>query len=92
MAKVDPRGMCGSAGGMAGIQSLKGSEAMLGTSPLETTAALATCRLDDLQLAVEHMYLGCDIEDAGVSLVVASEFSRQAPVVCATSQVHGLVV
>ena len=38
------------------------------------------------------MNFGCDIEDAGVGLVIASNFCRQAPVVGAASQIHGLVV
>ena len=81
-----------SAGGAASVQSLKGSEMMLGTSPFETTTTLATSGLDHLQLTVEHVYLRRNVEDMGVRFVVAGNLGGQSPVVCAVSQLNGLVV
>ena len=65
---------------------------MLCTSPLETAAAMTSAGLDDLQLAVECVDLGRDVESVSIGLVIASDFGRQAPVIGATSQIHGLVV
>ena len=71
---------------------MKGSEAMRGTSPFEAAVALMAGRLDDLQLTIEHVYLGHDVEDTGVGLVVLCELGGQPPVVGASGQFHGLVV
>ena len=84
--------MCIGMGGVTCVKSLQSPEALLSASPLEAASALASGRLGDLQLAVECMDLGRNIEDAGVSLVVAGDLGRQAPVVGTASQVHGLVV
>ena len=81
-----------SAGGVTGVEGLEGPKAVLSVSPLEATATLATGCLNNLQLAVERMYLGRDVEDAGIGLVVASDLSGQPPVVGAADQVHGLMV
>ena len=65
---------------------------MLGASSLEAATTLASLRLDELQLAIERMDLGGDIEDAGVRLVVSSDLGCEAPIVRAAGQVHGLVI
>ena len=65
---------------------------MLRASSLETAAAVTSIGLGDLQLAIEHVDLAHDIEDASVGLMVAGDFRRQSPVVGATSQIHGLVI
>ena len=64
----------------------------MGAGSLEAGATLTSLRLDELQLAVECMDLGRDIEDAGVGLMVAGDLCCQAPVIGATGQVHGLVI
>ena len=51
-----------------------------------------TSHLDDLQLAVEHVYLSHDVEDVSIGLVVVGKLGCQAPIVHAMGQVHGLVV
>ena len=65
---------------------------MLGASSLEARATLTSLCLDELQLAIERVDFGRDVEDASVRLVVTGDLSRQAPIVGATSQIHGLVV
>ena len=65
---------------------------MLGSSPLEMASTLTSLRLDKLQLAVERMDLGRDIENAGVRLMVSGDLGRETPVVHAAGQVHGLVI
>ena len=84
--------MCIGTSGAARVEGLEGPEAVLGTSSLETAAALTSLRLDELHLAVECMNLGRDVEDARVGLVVTGDFGRQSPIVGATGQIHGLVV
>ena len=84
--------MCVDAGRTAGIERLQGPETMLGASSLEATATLTSLSLGKLQLTVECVNLGRDIEDAGVRLVIAGDFGRQSPVVGASGQVNGLVV
>ena len=81
-----------SASGAASVESLQGSEAVLGAGSFETGATLTSLRLDELQLAVERMDLGRDVEDAGVRLVVATNLRCEAPIIRATGQIHGLVV
>ena len=81
-----------SAGGAASVKSLQGSEAVLGASSLEAGATLTSLCLDELQLAIECMDLGRDVEDTSVGLMITSDLRRQAPVVGAACQVHGLVV
>ena len=81
-----------SAGGATGVKSLQGSEAVLGTGPLETRTALTSLCLDKLQLAVERMDLGRDIENASVGFMVAGDLCRQTPIVGAAGQIHGLVI
>ena len=51
------------AGGVASVKGLKCTKAMLGSSPLEAAVALMAGHLDDLQLAIERVYLGCNVED-----------------------------
>ena len=65
---------------------------MLGSGSLETGTTLASLRLDELQLAVERMYLGCDVEDTGVCFVVATDLCHQTPIISAAGQVHGLMI
>ena len=65
---------------------------MCGASSLEAAAALTAGRLGDLQLAIEHVLLRRDVEDAGVGLVVTRDLGGQPPVVGASSQFHGLVI
>ena len=55
-------------------------------------ATLVTSHLDDLQLTVECVYLGHNIEYACIRLVVAGELGDQPPVVRAMGQIHGLMV
>ena len=81
-----------SASGTASIESLQGSETVLGASSLEAGTTLASLCLGELQLAIEGVDLRRDIENAGVGLVVASNLCRQAPVIGAMGQIHGLVV
>ena len=81
-----------SVGGMASVEGLESSEVVLGTSPFKAAAALATGRLDDLQLTVERVYFGHDIENSRVRFVVVGKLGDQPPVVCAASQLDGLVV
>jgi hypothetical protein len=73
---------------------LEGSETVLGASSLKVAATLTTSRLDNLQLTVERVtvYLGCDIEDAGVGFVIASELGCQASIIHTAGQVHSLVI
>ena len=84
--------MRASASGATSVESLQGSEAVLGAGSLEAGATLTSLRLSKLQLAVERMDLGRDIEDAGVRLVVSSDLGRETPIVRAAGQVHGLVI
>ena len=84
--------MCVSAGGAASVESLQGSEAVLGSSPLEAATTLTSLRLDKLQLAIERVDLCRDIENAGVHFVVSGDFSCEAPIVRATGQIRGLVI
>ena len=84
--------MCVGAGGATSVKSLQGSEAMLGAGSLEARAALTSFRLDELQLAVERVDLGRDVEDASVSLVITGDLCRQSPVVGAVGQIHGLMI
>ena len=65
---------------------------MLGAGSLEARATLTSLCLGELQLAVERMDLGRDVEDSSVGLVVASDLCCQAPIVGAAGQIHGLVV
>ena len=81
-----------SASGAASVESLQGSEAVLGAGSFETGATLTSLRLDELQLAVKRVDLRGDVEDASVGLVVTSNLCRQAPIVGATGQIHGLMV
>ena len=80
------------ASGATSVQSLEGSEMVLGMGPLEMATALTTSGLDHLQLAVERVYLCRDIEDTSVHFVVAGDLGGQPPVVRAASQLHGLMV
>ena len=52
-----------SMGGTTSVEGLKSPETVLSVSSLEMAAALMTGHLDNLQLAVERMYLCHDIED-----------------------------
>ena len=81
-----------SASGAASVESLQGSEAVLGAGSLEARATLTSLSLGELQLAIECMDLGRDVEDASVGLVIASDLCRQAPIVGAAGQIHGLMV
>ena len=81
-----------SAGGATSVKSLQGSEAVLGVGSLEARATLTSLCLDELQLAVERVDFGRDVEDTGVGLMVASDFRCQAPIVGAAGQLHSLVV
>ena len=74
MAEVNPHGACVSASGAASVQSLEGSEAVRGASSLKAATTLTTGRLDDLQLAIERVYLGRDVEDTSVGLMVPRDF------------------
>ena len=65
---------------------------MLGAGSLEARATLTSLCLGELQLAVERMDLGRDVEDTSVGFVVASDLRRQAPIIGAACQIHGLVV
>ena len=78
--------------GATSVKSLQGSETVLGACSFETRTALASLCLGKLQLAVECMNLGRDIKDTGVGLVITSDLCRQAPIVGATGQIHGLMV
>ena len=84
--------MCVSASGAASIKGLQSPETLLGASSLEAASALTSLCLDDLQLAVEGVDLGRDVEDTSVRLVIASDLGCQAPVVSAAGQIPGLVV
>ena len=81
-----------STSGATGVEGLEGSETVLGASSLEAAATLTTSHLDNLQLTVERVYLGCDIEDAGVGFVIASELGCQASIIRTVGQVHSLVI
>ena len=81
-----------SASGTTSVKSLQGSEAVLGAGSLEARATLTSLCLGELQLAVERVVLGRDVEDASVGLVVASDLHCQAPIVGAAGQIHGLMV
>ena len=81
-----------SASGATSVEGLQSPEALLGAGSLEARATLTSLRLDELQLAVERVDLGRDIEDAGVSLVVAGDLRGQPPVIGAAGQFNGLVV
>ena len=65
---------------------------VLGTGPLEATAALTSFCLGELQLAVEGVNLSRDIEDASVRLVIAGNLCCQSPIFGAACQIHGLVI
>ena len=80
------------ASGATSVKSLQGSEAMLGAGSLKARTTLTSLCLDELQLTVKRVDLGRDVEDARVSLVIASDLRCQAPVVGAAGQIHGLVV
>ena len=65
---------------------------MLGPSSLEARATLTSLCLDELQLAIERMDFCRDIEDASVRFMIAGDLGREAPVVCAASQIRGLMI
>ena len=71
---------------------MEGPEAVLGVCSLEAATALTTGCLDDLQLAIERVYLGRDVEDSRVRVVVAGDLGGQPPIVGALSQLHGLMI
>ena len=73
--------MCISAGGATSVESLKGSETVLGASSFEAAATLTTSGFDHLQLAVERMYLCRDVEDSSVRLMIASDLGGQPPII-----------
>ena len=64
---------------------------VVGMGSFELGTALTTCRLDDIEFAVESMHLSCNVEDMSVRLVVAGELCDQPPVAGLTCQFHGLV-
>ena len=84
--------MCVSVGRATSVESLKGSEVVLGVSPFEAATTLTTSGLDHLEFAVECVYLRRDVENTSVGLVVAGDLSGQSPVVCAAGQFDGLVI
>ena len=84
--------MCIGVSGMMGVEGLESSKVVLGLSSLKMAATLVTSHLDDLQLAVECVYLGRNIEYACIQLVVAGELGDQPPVIHAIGQIHGLMV
>ena len=86
------RGMRVSASGTTSVEGLKSPEMMLGTGSLEAAATLMTSYFDDLQLAIERMYLCHDVEDTGVGLMVVSDLGHQSPIVRVAGQVNGLMV
>ena len=81
-----------SASGTASVESLQSSETMLGAGSLEARATLTSLRLDELQLTIERMDLGRDVEDAGIGLVISCDLGRQSPVFGVAGQIHGLVI
>ena len=84
--------MCVSTSGATSVQSLEGSETVLGTGSFEAATALTTGGLDHLQLAVKRMYLGRDVEDTSVRFVVTGDLGGQPPVIRAMGQLNGLMV
>ena len=84
--------MCVGAGGTTSVEGLQGPETMLGPSSLEAATTLTSLCLDELQLAIERVDLGRDIENTGVRFVVAADFRCEAPIVRAAGQIHGLVI
>ena len=78
--------------GAAIVECLKASEMVMNMGSLKVAMALTTGHLDDLQLAVECMYLRHDVEYLGVRLVVVGELYNQPPVICPVCQRHGLVI
>ena len=92
MAEAETHGVRISMGRVTSVEGLKSLEVVLGTSPLKAAVALTTGHLDNLQLAVEYVYLGCNIEDSRVRFMVAGELSDQPPVVRAVGQLNGLVI
>ena len=78
--------------GTAGVEGLKALETMVSAGSLKMAVALMTGCLDNLQLTVERVYFGHDVEHPSIWLVVMGEFGDQPPVVCALCQIHGLVV
>ena len=84
--------MCIGVSGMMGVEGLESSKVVLGLSSLKMAVTLVTSHLDDLQLAVECVYLGCNIEYTCIQLVVAGELGDQPPVIRAIGQIHGLMV
>ena len=81
-----------SASGATSVKGLQGPEAVLGAGSLEARATLTSLCLDELQLAVERVDFGRDIENTSVSFMVAGDLCRQAPIVGAAGQIHGLVI
>ena len=84
--------MCIGTSGATSVEGLQGPETVLGSCPFEAGATLTSLCLGELQLAVERVNLGRDVEDASVGLVITSDLRHQTPVVGATGQIHGLVV
>ena len=83
--------VCIGVSGTAHVEGLKASEMVVGAGSFKTCTALTTGCLDDLKLAIEHMYLHGDVEDVRVGLVVSGELCNQAPVAGLPCQFHGLV-
>ena len=81
-----------SASGTTRVKGLQGPETMLSAGSLETGTALTSLRFDELQLAVERVDFGRNIEDAGVGLMVAGDLCGQAPVIGAAGQLDGLMI
>ena len=81
-----------SASGAMSVKGLQGPKTMLGAGSLEARATLTSLRLDELQLAVERVDFGRDVEDTSIGLVVAGDLCCQAPIIGATGQIHGLVI
>ena len=74
------------------VKGLESLEVMLGTISFEMAMTLTAGHLDDLQFAVEGVYLHHNVEHPGVGLVVPSELGNQPPIIHAMCQVHSLVV
>ena len=84
--------MCRDAGGTMRVETLKFCEAVMGFGSFHVCLTLVTHHLDDAELGIECVHLGCNVEYVGVCLMVPSHLCHQSPVIDASCSLHGLMV
>jgi hypothetical protein len=84
--------MCRDVGGTTRVETLKFCEAVMGFGSFHVCLTLVTHHLDDAELGIECVHLGCNVKYVGVCLMVPSHLHHQFPVIDASCSLHGLMV